>query len=665
MNTNTQNTNIQNINEYNKICINYLRDNKIDMNQYTNLINVDIFNIKNICDYINNFDEIFKETFYNKYKNIIKYKDNKIIFKNKILLNKLINITNTSEIGFKFTKNQIEIIDELIRFLTDINQKQYGLFGYAGTGKTTTLVMFITYLLELKYIKSIIFTSPTNKALNVIKNKFINSLHYLLNKFNIEYDEKKTFDEHIQKLKKYDINIEFSTIHRLLNYKTEYNAKGDIIFVKDKESNLNMYDIIVIDECSMVSINLIYDIIYDSEKANTKIIFSGDPAQLPPVNEKISSIFMNNTNKISYQTILKYMPNINISDYEYFCNKIINMNKFTLNEIIRTKNNSIINSCNTIRDWIQHKKDFIDIQKYEEAPHIILYPNDKTRKFKTLWYKEFENKIKNDKDTIIISWTNDETNGYNNYYRGTKFNNKNDNNKNDNNSNDNNSNEIEYFMCGDILILNEFYNINCTKFNTSEKIEIVEINKVNFEIEKLESKINKAVRILKNAKSIESRFRSFIGEINKNTIILPIYKLKVRKIDDSDKIYDINVLRDNELIVNTFGSNKVKEYHKYLISNISNMIQNFRNNIIDTTNYESLEYNLIQPLWKDFNSKYMDPFATVTYGYAITCHKAQGSNYKNVFVDFSDIVKNKNEEEMKRCMYTAMSRTIDTLHILI
>ena len=658
------NTPIDDTNQYNKLCMNYLRDNKIDMNQYTNLTNVDIFNIKQICDYINKFDENLKKYFYNKYKNIVKYKDNKIIFKNKILLNKLIDITTTSQLGFTFTKNQHEIIDELIRFLTDPEQKYYGLFGYAGTGKTTTLVMFITYILELKYAKSIIFTSPTNKALNVIKNKFINSLHYLLNKFNIEYDDKKTFDEHIQKLKKYDIHIEFSTIHKLLNYKTEYNSRGDIIFVKEKETNLNMYDIIVIDECSMVSINLIYDILRDSEKIKTKILFSGDPAQLPPVNERISSIFMNDNSKISYQTMLKYIPNLNMIDYDYFCNKIINMNKFTLNEIIRTKNNSIIKSCNTIRDWIYNKTDFINIQEHEDEPHIILYPNDKTRKFKTLWYKEFENKIRDNKDTIIISWTNEETNMYNNYYRKSFFNDKitnddklSDSKLSDSKLSDSKISDIEHFICGDILILNEFYNINCTKFNTSEKIEILEINKINYEIGKLESKINKAVRILKNSKSIESRFRAFIDDINKNTIILPIYKLKVKKIDEDDKTYEINVLRDND--------NTIREYHKNLILNISDMIRNFRNNIIDTTNYDSLEYNLIQPLWKDFNNKYIDPFATVTYGYAITCHKAQGSNYKNVFVDFSDIIKNKNEEEMKRCMYTAMTRTIDTLHILI
>jgi hypothetical protein len=621
---------------FQKHCVLYLRDNKIDMSQYTNILNVDIFNIKKVSDYVNNFDNNFKDIFYNQYKNLIKYKDNKLIFKNKILLQRLIDLS--IENNFSFTKNQIELIDELIRFMTDDLQKYYGLFGYAGTGKTTSLVALITYMLELKYIKSVIFTSPTNKALNVIKNKFINSLRYLLNKYQIEYNDTKTFDENIDKLRKHNINIEFSTIHKLLNYKTEFSISGEMIFVKEKNAVLNKYDIIVLDECSMVSINLIFDIIKDTTKINTKIIFSGDPAQLPPVNEHSSSIFMNENNKISFQKTNKYIPNLTELDYNNFCQNIINMNKFTLNEIIRTKNISIINSCNIIRYWIQNKSEFTDIQQYEDA-NIVLYPNDKIKKVKTLWYKEFENKIKDENDTIIISWTNDETDMYNNYFRNTLFNNK---------------NTINVFMEGDILILNEFYNINCTKFNTSEKIIVIETSQDMYDIQKLDNKINKSVRILKNSRSIETKYKNFVEELNKVDIKIPVYKLKVKKIDENDKTYDINIIRKDSI-----------EYHKELIFKISDSIRIFRNNIIDVTNNESLDYNLIQPLWKDFNNKYIDPFATVSYGYAITCHKAQGSNYKNVFVDFSDIIKNKNEDEMKRCMYTAMSRTINTLHILI
>lgn len=619
--------------ELDKLCIEYLRDNKINMEQYVDITNINILNITKVINYINNFDKSFKDIFYEKYKNIIKYKDNNLIFKNKILLQKILSKENDI---FKFTSNQKEVINELIRFLSDSNQKYYGLFGFAGTGKTTTLVMFITFILQMNYVKSVIFTSPTNKALNVIKNKFINCLYYLLNHFQLEYDDTQTFEYNLDKLKKYGINIEFATIHKLLNYKIDYDVNGNMIFNKEKDNNLKLYDIIVIDECSMVSINLIYDILIDTKIINTKIIFSGDPAQLPPVNEKASSIFMTKNNILTYNHISKFINNISKENYEYFYDKIININKFTLDEIVRTKNQSIIDSCNIIRHWISNHKDFSDIQEVCDE-NIKIYPYDKIKKTKTEWYKEFENKIKTEKDTIIISWTNEETNTYNNYYRKNLFNNAN----------------LTTFVIGDILILNEFYNINCNKFNTSEKIYITNIDIDNYQLTKLDDKINKSVRILKNHRSIETKFKNFINEIN-NNILIKCYKMKVKKVDDDDKIYDIIVIHESN-----------KDLYKQLILDISDKIRNFRNTLLDTTKNESLDINLIQPLWKDFHNKYVDPFATVSYGYAITCHKAQGSNYKNVFVDFSDISKNKNDEEMKRCAYTAMSRTIDTLHILI
>lgn len=619
-----------------KLCIEYLRDGKITMDQYVDINNLNIFNVKKVSEYINTFEQHFKDIFYNKYKNILKYKDNTIIFKNKIILNRITNIKHES---FRFTKNQLDIVNELIRFLSDPSQKYYGLYGFAGTGKTTSLVMFITFMIQMNYIKSVVFTSPTNKALNVIKNKFINSLYYLLNHYQLEYDDKKTFDENLEKLKKNNILIEFETIHKLLNYKTEYNISGNMIFSKDKDSNIKLYDIIVIDECSMVSLNLIYDIINESKNINTKIIFSGDPAQLPPVNEKTSIIFMNENNKLPQTYISKYINNITKEDYEYFCNQIINMNKYTLNEIIRTKNQSIIDSCNIIRFWIENYKDFTDIQELCDE-NIIIYPYDKIQKINTNWYKEFENKIKTEKDTIIITWTNDETNMYNNHFRKYLF--------------GSNSANLDTFVVGDILILNEFYNINCNKFNTSEKIYIISVEISTHIIDKLNDKINKTIRILKNHKVIETKFKNFIKTINDKNYQYKCYKLKVKKIDDDKNTYDIMVLMESE-----------REPHRNLNIEISDNIRKFRNILLETMKVDSLDTNLIQPLWKDFHKKFMDPFATVSYGYAISCHKAQGSNYKNVFVDFSDIIKNKNETEMKRCVYTAMSRTIDTLHILI
>jgi hypothetical protein len=617
--------------ELNKYLATYVRDNKISMNDYVNLIDLDLLNISKYIDIINTFDENVKHIIFDTYRTLLKYKDNKIIFKNKIIFERL--LFNSA---IEFTQNQKEAITELLYFLSKSDDKIYGLFGYAGTGKTTIIVELIKNLLTQKYIKSVIFTAPTNKALNVIKNKFALAIKKIFNFLNLDFDEKNSFETNLEKLKKYKINIDFATIHRLMKYKTEFNIDGEMIFVREKENLLDNYDIVIIDECSMVSINLIFDIISEINKFKTKIIFLGDPAQLPPVNERFSSVFMNKKNILSIDNIKRYIININKENYELFCNIIINMNIFILKEVIRTKNNSIISACNLVRDWIFGTDDLYNINNYCDD-NFKIFPFDKLIKTNTEWYRIFESIIKIESDTIIITWTNDETNKYNDYCRKLLF----------------NKSILDKYVIGDILILNEFYNINSFKMNTSEKIIVNQIEIIDYKIEKLSDKVNKSVRILKNYRIIEKKYKNFIESINNLQIVIKCYKLKVLKIDDNT-YYEINVIIDDE-----------KEKHKNIITNIIEEIKKFRQTIIETTQLSSIDNLLIQPLWKEFYAKYIDPFASVSYGYAITCHKAQGSNYKNVFVDFADISKNRNEDEMKRCMYTAMSRTIDKLYILI
>ena len=55
---------------------------------------------------------------------------------------------------------------------------------------------------------------------------------------------------------------------------------------------------------------MIDHILHDSINNNkeTKIIFSGDPGQLPPINEKISSIFLKNYEELTFH---KFKDTIN------------------------------------------------------------------------------------------------------------------------------------------------------------------------------------------------------------------------------------------------------------------------------------------------------------------------------------------------------------------
>lgn len=63
---------------------------------------------------------------------------------------------------------------------------------------------------------------------------------------------------------------------------------------------------------------------------------------------------------------------------------------------------------------------------------------------------------------------------------------------------------------------------------------------------------------------------------------------------------------------------------------------------------------------KDWKSKYafMDMFGDFNYGYTLTCYKAQGSTYRNVFVDVSDImsVGPLSNKRKLQTLYTALTR---------
>ena len=53
----------------------------------------------------------------------------------------------------------------------------------------------------------------------------------------------------------------------------------------------------------------------------------------------------------------------------------------------------------------------------------------------------------------------------------------------------------------------------------------------------------------------------------------------------------------------------------------------------------------------------------VKFGYAVTCHKAQGGEWKNAFVDFRSFGGYSNEEYF-RWSYTALTRAKETLYMM-
>lgn len=64
--------------------------------------------------------------------------------------------------------------------------------------------------------------------------------------------------------------------------------------------------------------------------------------------------------------------------------------------------------------------------------------------------------------------------------------------------------------------------------------------------------------------------------------------------------------------------------------------------------------------WKQFWAM-KELFHDVKYAYAITAHRAQGSTYQNVYVDYQDILLNRERREAFQCLYVACSRTMSKL----
>jgi len=66
--------------------------------------------------------------------------------------------------------------------------------------------------------------------------------------------------------------------------------------------------------------------------------------------------------------------------------------------------------------------------------------------------------------------------------------------------------------------------------------------------------------------------------------------------------------------------------------------------------------------WKAF-WEFKEAFHKLRWAYAITAHRAQGSSYRNAFVDWRDILLNRDRQEAYRCLYVAGSRPKTQLHL--
>ena len=685
-------TKTSNCYEYLNIISELKKEEKIDILKFNHLTEFikspTIINLNYLIDFFNQeLNTQDKQKVISTLPKFLELDNDKIILNKSIYLN-LIN--NTSDITF--SNNQVLSLDKLINFITDYKQKTYGLYGYAGTGKTTTLVEFVAYLLENKFIKSVALTAPTNKAVNIIKSKF---RHHLKRLSKLEQDY-FGFDDLVDYLEKKGITINFITIHKLLNYKNDFDTEGDRIFMRNGKSSIDEFDLVIIDECSMIPYMIINNIFEDirniisksgdNYKKFPKVLFSGDICQLPPVNELKSIIFLNIFEKIKLKEIMnftelsKYYENMEPKNKKKFkidftnenYNKLIEnlekdlleMKYFTLTEVVRTKLSNVVNLCYNIREWIDNIVKCPRIKDYL-GNGVYIYKNTSKDKTQTDWFKkymEYHESIKPEHSSnIILAWTNRQCDKYNNTIREIIFKEK---------------KVINKYEVNDILILNDFYVLdevrekynynkkekdNSNRFYTSEQIKISDIEIVNKKCEQFSDIIPKQLANLKNIEKIENIFKKYINRINGfSKREYKCWKIYVKKLQD---ITSQNTSETHNLLVVHDESNKNLENDS--LKTIEE-IRKLKKELEKLPEYtKTIEKYILKQLWKEWSKIFKEPFANVNLGCSISCHKSQSSTYFNVFIDADDILNNNNADEAKRCIYTAFTRASNEIHILI
>ncbi|AYV78410.1 MAG: UvrD-family helicase [Edafosvirus sp.] len=624
------------------------------------------------------------------FNNFLTIDKNIFIDSEKLLQNIIIKKKEQME----FTNDQKIGIKNIFTFLNDTTVTTYGLFGTPGSGKTTTITEFVYYLLSNNFINSVALTASTHKATNVLKSKFRHCVISLLSQKFTTYKPNMTLEECLYKLNSVNIKIEFITLHKLLNYKNDYDISGgERLFVRNGPGSIHTYDFIVVDEASMSNFQIITHIFEDIRKETKnsgnykkipKVLFSGDPCQLCPVHESKSAIFAKTEEDLSLKLFIQTLPEsltnateeIN-KNFEYLKKDILGMKYTMLIEVVRNKISNVINLCSSLRNWVLGTLDFPKIRDYTKGDSVFAYKyTDKSTKFlkkeeknqvnehkiDTMWFKQFiENCLleNGNNNNMIITHTNKQADIYNNAYRKIMFKDK---------------KHLEKYEIGDILILNDFYNYDETaikdknnnnkNFYTSEQIKVINIERVmkkcsNF----LDSIPNKALKI-KYSNQINAKYKRFIKQLNTATKReYHVWKLHINRLAD---------LVDKKANITTF--------HIYVIddksieglekdkSEATILIKKFRKDlkINFSEQLKQIDNEIIKSFWREYNNIFINPFANISYGVAISVYKSQGSQYFNVFVDCHDIhAYTRNGEDEKRLIYTAITRSANEIHLLI
>ena len=345
-------------------------------------------------------------------------------------------------------------------------------------------------------------------------------------------------------------------------------------------------------------------------KKKHKIMFIGDQAQLPPIN-------CSNSPALDQKILTEYF---NLS-------KNVKVVEHTLKEIVRQESiNNIIEIADFLRKQIEKDK----FEKFEISKQ--------TKNCKELNYYDLENqfvskyKIGHTNNPIMITHSNIASKYKNEWIRKKLF-----------------KHRCKHENCNDLY--------RCLNLKTLEKEEslIAVQNSYKYDIlngdtltvKKIFSESEENIPVYEDKKDKKPIYLKFIDAI--------IYKYSY----DENKLVEQKV----KILINSLSSNK-------------NSISKKESNALNA--YAAGKYqHLYKKIKNKLRNKDTDPFMKaffedehrnalhVKYGYSITCHKSQGGEWNDAYIDFSFSTTDKKAPLTKkyfRWSYTAITRAKNNIY---
>lgn len=523
--------------------------------------------------------------------------------------------TNKEHQTIQLNKEQLKASNYIKEFL-EKKDTSFLLLGPAGTGKTSTIINVFNNSLH-----KIAFCAFTNKATQVLKNAG----------------------------KKFQVNFhaDFETIHTLLALEPIYGNNYDEIKFKfdiNKVDNLKKYTVIIFDECSTIPQDL-FNYIYSAHEyikfkhgKDLKFIFLGDFWQLPPVNEATSVVFD--------QSIKSKWP----------VSKLTTVMRSN-NDLMKSINNKLLEWVEVFRKPNQNKDLYYSFM--DDYPYCILDEqygtylgnyDDLVDKYMNVW--------KRDSDVVILTYSKSNASKLNQSVqtrvdinrflqedKQKKEKNKEkdkedgkENGKEDKNQEDNidklekiiqRNDDNLLFHAGDRCCLERPIEISSFTYSQVNGNTHVKINKRTGE-HIYNGEIFDVIHV--NNVKCETSLNRFINEKTFDAQILSMIR-----INDPDKVVHDIVYIPWMHIKNNIPKIKAKLKNKDM-------------------------FNLIM-------SEFCSLYARLTYGYAITIYKAQGSEWHTTLVNLSsikysiaptnDVTKNK---QLFKTTYTALTRATNQVY---